>query len=46
MQRVSRKLDRTARDAEVDFPSLDKVKERNGLAVRRDVLRAAVWPRR
>jgi lipoprotein-anchoring transpeptidase ErfK/SrfK len=39
VKRVSRKLNRKARDAEVDFPSLEKVKERNGLAVRAVVLR-------
>ena len=37
--RVRRTLDRKPRDAEVDFPSLHKVKERNGLAVRAHVLR-------
>jgi lipoprotein-anchoring transpeptidase ErfK/SrfK len=39
VKRVSRQLNRAARDAEVDFPSLDKVKEHNGVAVRAAVLR-------
>jgi len=39
VKRVSRSLNREAHDAEVDFPSLAKVKERNGVAVRADVLR-------
>lgn len=39
VKRVSRQLDRKARDAEVDFPSLEKVKEQNGLAVRARLLR-------
>jgi lipoprotein-anchoring transpeptidase ErfK/SrfK len=39
VKRVSRKINRQARDAEVDFPSLEKVKERNGVAVRAVVLR-------
>jgi lipoprotein-anchoring transpeptidase ErfK/SrfK len=37
--RVSRSLDRTARDAEVNFPSLDRVKARDGVKVRTAVLR-------
>jgi lipoprotein-anchoring transpeptidase ErfK/SrfK len=37
--RVSHSLNRPARDAEVDFPSLSKTKERNGLAVKRALLR-------
>jgi hypothetical protein len=37
--RVSRNLSRPAHDAEVDFPSLHKVKEQNGVAVRSAVLR-------
>jgi lipoprotein-anchoring transpeptidase ErfK/SrfK len=39
VKRVGRSLNRPARDAEVDFPSLTKIKERNGLAVRAEVLR-------
>jgi lipoprotein-anchoring transpeptidase ErfK/SrfK len=39
VRRVSRSLDRPASDAEVNFPSLAKVKERSGLAVRAGVLR-------
>jgi lipoprotein-anchoring transpeptidase ErfK/SrfK len=39
VQRVERNLNRKARDAEVDFPSLAKVKERNGVAVQRALLR-------
>jgi lipoprotein-anchoring transpeptidase ErfK/SrfK len=39
VQRVSRNLDRQARDAEVDFPSLEKVKEENGVRVKAAVLR-------
>jgi lipoprotein-anchoring transpeptidase ErfK/SrfK len=39
VKRVSRRLNRPARDAEVDFPSLEKVKERKGVAVRAAVLR-------
>ena len=37
--RVSHRLNREARDAAVDFPSLEKVKERNGVAVRAKILR-------
>jgi lipoprotein-anchoring transpeptidase ErfK/SrfK len=36
--RVRRNLNRPARDAEVDFPSLEKVKEQNGLGVRSALL--------
>ena len=39
VERVRRTLNRKPRDAEVDFPSLEKVEERNGLAVRAHVLR-------
>jgi len=39
VKRVGRSLNREARDAEVDFPSLTKVKERNGLVVRAALLR-------
>ncbi|MBA3261506.1 MAG: L,D-transpeptidase/peptidoglycan binding protein [Thermoleophilaceae bacterium] len=39
VKRVGSSLNRKARDAEVDFPSLAKVKERNGVAVRADLLR-------
>jgi len=39
VKRVKRQLNRPARDAEVDFPSLEKVKERNGVSVRAAVLR-------
>jgi len=39
VKRVGRNLNRPARDAEVDFPSLEKVKERNGVAVRAKLLR-------
>jgi lipoprotein-anchoring transpeptidase ErfK/SrfK len=39
VKRVSRRLDRKAQDAQVDFPSLEKVKERNGLAVNAVLLR-------
>jgi lipoprotein-anchoring transpeptidase ErfK/SrfK len=39
VKRVSRSIDRPARDAEVDFPSLEKVKERKGVAVKAAVLR-------
>jgi lipoprotein-anchoring transpeptidase ErfK/SrfK len=38
VQRVRRKLDRPARDAEVDFPSLEKVKEQKGRRVKADAL--------
>jgi lipoprotein-anchoring transpeptidase ErfK/SrfK len=39
VKRVSRNLNRPAQDAQVDFPSLEKVKERNGLAVKSEALR-------
>jgi lipoprotein-anchoring transpeptidase ErfK/SrfK len=38
VKRVSLRLNRKARDAEVDFPSLEKVKERKGLQVKAAVL--------
>jgi lipoprotein-anchoring transpeptidase ErfK/SrfK len=40
--RVAKTLDRPARDAEVDFPSLEKVKEQNGRRVRKAVLQQRV----
>jgi lipoprotein-anchoring transpeptidase ErfK/SrfK len=39
VKRVGRNLNRPARDAEVDFPSLEKIKERNGVAVKAKLLR-------
>jgi lipoprotein-anchoring transpeptidase ErfK/SrfK len=36
--RVQKSLNRKAQDAEVDFPSLEKVKERMGIAVKRQLL--------
>jgi lipoprotein-anchoring transpeptidase ErfK/SrfK len=39
VRRVGRGLDRDARDAEVSFPSLDKVKEQKGRAVKTAMLR-------
>jgi lipoprotein-anchoring transpeptidase ErfK/SrfK len=39
VKRIARSLDRRAQDAEVDFPEMKRVKERNGIAVRRAVLR-------
>jgi lipoprotein-anchoring transpeptidase ErfK/SrfK len=39
VKRVRRALNRKPRDAEVDFPAMTKVKERNGLRVRADLLR-------
>ena len=36
--RVQKSLNRKAQDAEVDFPSLEKVKERKGIAVKGQVL--------
>jgi lipoprotein-anchoring transpeptidase ErfK/SrfK len=39
VKRVSRSLNRPARDAQVDFPSLHEVKEQNGMAVKSAVLR-------
>jgi len=38
VKRVQKGLNREARDAEVDFPSLEKVKERNGIAVKAGLL--------
>jgi lipoprotein-anchoring transpeptidase ErfK/SrfK len=38
VERVERRLNRPARDAEVDFPSLEKVKEQRGRRVRSAVL--------
>jgi lipoprotein-anchoring transpeptidase ErfK/SrfK len=40
--RVAKTLDRPARDAEVDFPSLEKVKEQKGRSVRKAVLQQRV----
>jgi lipoprotein-anchoring transpeptidase ErfK/SrfK len=39
VKRVAQQLDRKARDAQVDFPSLDKVKERRGVQVNAGLLR-------
>ena len=39
VKRVGNRLNRKARDAEVDFPSLAKVKERKGMQVRGGLLR-------
>jgi lipoprotein-anchoring transpeptidase ErfK/SrfK len=39
VKRVRGSLNRKAQDAEVDFPEMDSVKERNGVAVRADLLR-------
>jgi hypothetical protein len=39
VKRVAGQLDLKARDAEVDFPSLEKVKERNGVKVNASLLR-------
>jgi len=39
VKRVGNRLNRAARDAEVDFPSLAKVKERKGIQIRAAVLR-------
>jgi lipoprotein-anchoring transpeptidase ErfK/SrfK len=39
VKRVGGRLDRKARDAQVDFPSLTRVKERNGLRVNARLLR-------
>ena len=44
VRRVEAQLDRPARDAEVDFPSLEQVKEQNGLEV--DAAAASESPRR
>jgi lipoprotein-anchoring transpeptidase ErfK/SrfK len=38
VRRVRRNLNRPPRDAEVDFPSLEKVKEQNGLGVKTKLL--------
>jgi lipoprotein-anchoring transpeptidase ErfK/SrfK len=40
--RVAKTLDRPARDAEVDFPSLEKVREQKGRRVRKAVLQQRV----
>jgi hypothetical protein len=42
VKRVSSKLNRPARDAQVDFPSLQEVKEQKGRRVRADVLRQRI----
>jgi lipoprotein-anchoring transpeptidase ErfK/SrfK len=42
VRRVKRKLNRPARDAEVSFPSLEKVKEQTGLRVKTTALRQRV----
>jgi lipoprotein-anchoring transpeptidase ErfK/SrfK len=39
VKRVRRSLNRAPQDAEVNFPAMDKVKERNGLAVKTALLR-------
>jgi lipoprotein-anchoring transpeptidase ErfK/SrfK len=39
VKRVAQRLDRKARDAQLDFPSLTKVKERKGVAVNERLLR-------
>ena len=39
VKRVAKGLNREARDAELDFPSLEKIKERKGRAVKTAVLR-------
>jgi lipoprotein-anchoring transpeptidase ErfK/SrfK len=39
VKRVRRSLNRAPQDAEVNFPAMDKVKERNGLAVKAGLLR-------
>ncbi len=39
VRRVRNAIDRDARDAAVDFPSLERVRERNGIAVKAGVLR-------
>jgi lipoprotein-anchoring transpeptidase ErfK/SrfK len=39
VKRVTARLDRKAQDAQVDFPSLAKVKERNGVVVNATLLR-------
>ena len=40
--RVAKTIDRPARDAEVDFPSLEKVKEQKGRSVKKAVLQQRV----
>ena len=42
VRRVKRKLNRPARDAEVRFPSLEKIKEQTGLRVKTTALRQRV----
>ncbi|NLT04928.1 MAG: L,D-transpeptidase family protein [Solirubrobacterales bacterium] len=42
VRRVAENVDREPQDATLDFPSLDAVKEQDGLAVRRRALRQAV----
>jgi lipoprotein-anchoring transpeptidase ErfK/SrfK len=42
VRRVKRRLNRPARDAEVRFPSLEKIKERTGLRVKTTALRQRV----
>lgn len=42
VKRVAENVDRDPQDATLDFPSLDAVKEQDGLAVKRGVLRQAV----
>src|SRR5215210_1896281 len=42
VKRVERKLNRPARDAEVEFPSLEKVKERKGRRVRTAALQQRI----
>jgi lipoprotein-anchoring transpeptidase ErfK/SrfK len=42
VKRVSRRLNRPARDAQVDFPSLNEVKEQKGRRVRAAVLRQRI----
>ncbi len=46
VKRVGNRLNRAARDAEVDFPSLAKVKERKGMQVNGRPCCASGWPRR
>ena len=46
VERVEKKLNRPARDAEVDFPSLEKVKEQKGRRVRTRGARSSASPRR
>jgi lipoprotein-anchoring transpeptidase ErfK/SrfK len=42
VRRVARKLNRPARDATLDFPSLERVKERNGRRLRAAALRQRI----